>query len=209
MSGPAAVGWALVVVGLATPVGSSRAGLVLGLDGGVQVPVSDWTQHPYAIGIDQFAPGFYARLMTEGRLGGAVSLLVGAAYGQFDVKEWVSYAREQGVDIDASAEAAWLDLALSAGHRTSSIVTLKLTFGVTWFIPNGRETFGGATYEYSFLRSRLGMLGGLELDYRMGRSVGLALGATLRYVPNGVQYASGLTRNVIVVPVTIGLRFGL
>jgi len=85
--------------------------------------------------------------------------------------------------------------------------TLALILGLNYCFPSGRETFQSTIYNYDFMKIKFGYQIGIELDRYLGSNVAIAVSVSGLIIPNGIEYADGLSYTVMGVPVTAGIRY--
>jgi hypothetical protein len=170
-------------------------------------PVGDWAQHRFAPGVDQFGGGIAFAADFEWRLVRQLGLAVNGSYVRLSAGEWEDYAGAQGDAVDVSVQMATFGILVKpylwSGHGRA----LKVILGLNVFVPDGKETFEGLTYEYDFLQLKAGYILGLEWAYPVSGAADLALCASYMFAPNAVEYADGLSYTLGGAELTAGARF--
>ena len=207
-------GWKVFRVAIAVcvlaPAGigpASAADVSFGVTAGYFQPVGDWAQHRYAPGVDQFSGGIALGADFEWRVIPRLGLAVNGEYVHLSTGEWEDYAGAQGDAVDASFQMAHYGILLKPYLWSKHGRALKLALGVNVFVPDGKETFEGLTYEYDFLKTKLGYILGVEWAYPVGGTADLALCASYVFAPNAVEYADGLSYTLGGAELTAGARF--
>ncbi len=203
-----ALGCVLLVVLLSSSVASTHTRTSsVGIDAGLFLPQSNWKEHPYAPGVDQFKSGVALEFGLEVKLASWSGLAFNIGYLKLSTSDWEEFAASQGDDIKASAYITYLGPVFIPYLWSDKYNVLKLRFGLNLFISDGEETFSNSSYHYDFLAERIGLILGTEYDRFISERIALALKLSVVYVPSGVIYADGIKHNIIGLPVTIGVRF--
>ncbi len=178
----------------------------IGLDVGYFLPLGEWSNHPYAEGVQQFNGSFMIGAELEFKL---FSLPMGIFYhyAKLDVSEWEDFANSQGSPIAASANSSDFGLVFKIYVLKQKPSFLNLEIGGGYSSLQGRESFTEFSYNYTFLKPGVCMIVGLNYRYMVAEKVLLTVGTRLFYRPEGVEYANRKTFDVTVLPVSLGVRF--
>jgi hypothetical protein len=195
-----------VILTTLSPGAAAGADASFGIGAGYFFPFGDWTKHRFA-GVDQFGGGIAVDMDFEWRVVPRLGLAMNAGYVRLGVGEWEDYAAAQGDDVDASAQMLNFGILVKPYLWFNDRQSLKLDLGLGVFFPDGKETFDDITYDYDFLKTKLGVSIGLEFDHSFNRNVALQIKASCVLVPSGVEYADGLSYTITGAPITVGLRY--
>jgi hypothetical protein len=179
----------------------------IGLDAGYFLPYGEWNQHRYAQGIDQFGGGYYISGVFSYRFQPRLGALAYAFYSPIDVSDWEKYAQKQGDTITASAYATGMLLGMQIYllEQKPNLLSLDLNWG--WIYLSGKETFEEFSYHYDFLQSSLAVSLGIVYSVLLSENFAFALTARGFYVFKGINYSDGESFDVIMLPVTAGIRY--
>ena len=124
------------------------------------------------------------------------------------MSEWENFGRAGGDDVTASASVGHIGLLFKPYLKASRPDIIKLELGAGLVLANGEETFGRFSYEYDFLKSTVvGILLGIEYDRFLSKNIALAARISSMIVLSGIEYADGVDQSLIIMPLTIGMRF--
>ena len=180
----------------------------VGVHVGYFLPLGDWNKHRFAPNIDQFGGNIGFGGDLEIRLSDRWGLAITGGYSKLDVSEWEDFARAAGDDVTASASVGHIGLLLRPYLGTSRPDIIKIELGASLVFTKGKETFGRFSYEYDFLKSTVvGILLGIEYDRFLSENIALAARISSMIVPSGIEYADGVDQSLIIMPLTIGMRF--
>lgn len=177
-----------------------------GVGVGYFFPFGDWTRHRFA-GVDQFGGGVAVDMDFEWRVVPRLGLAASAGYVRMSVGEWEDYAVGQGDAVDASAQMLNIGILVKPYLWSNNRQSLKLDMGLGVVFSTGKETFDNITYDYDFLKTKLGVSTGLEFDHSFNRNVAFQIKASGVFVPSGVEYADGLSYAIRGAPLTVGVRY--
>lgn len=194
------------ILSVAGPASADKTEVSIGLGAGYFIPFGDWKAHRYA-DIDQFGGGIAVQGDFEIRFTRRFGMALAAGYINLDTSDWENYAASWGDDVDASAQIVYIGLQFKPHVWKDRRHTIALLLGVNYCIPSGRETFLGTIYDYDFMKSSFGYLIGVELGRNLNRNVAITVSVSGLFIPNGIEYADGLSYTVMGVPVTAGIRY--
>ncbi len=178
----------------------------VGLNLGYFAPLGDWKVHPYAPGVDLLKGGFTIGGELEGHLIG-INFAVFMNYTRFRLSDWVDYARSQGDYITASTSMVSTGLLAKFYFMRSRASFMDFDLGFAYCAFNGHESYDTYSYDYNFLRDRVGMIFGLGFWQTMSPSLALTLNVRTLLIFEGVRYPDGLQHDVYGMPLTAGLRY--
>lgn len=195
-----------VILLVAGPVSAGKTEVSIGLGAGYFFPFGDWKAHRYAE-IDQFGGSLAIQGDFEIRFTRRFGMALAVGYFNLDTSKWENYAALWGDDIDASAQIVYIGLQFKPHMWEDSRHTLALILGLNYCFPSGRETFQSTIYNYDFMKIKFGYQIGIELDRYLSSNVAITVSVSGLIIPNGIEYADGLSYTVMGVPVTAGIRY--
>jgi hypothetical protein len=191
------------------PAGPSVAGrpdFSIGLGAGYFLPLGDWKAHRYA-GLDQFTGHVCFQGDFEVRWSRPLAFAVDGGYIHLGTGEWEDYAALYGDAVDASASIFYVGLLWKPCVWEDRYNALSLLLGVNFSAPAGQETFEKDTYDYDFMKNKVGYQLGVEFARDISYSTALTVSVSGLFIPSGVEYADGLKYTIVGLPLTAGVRF--
>jgi hypothetical protein len=177
---------------------------------GYSLTLGDWNKHRFATDIDHFGGSIFYGGDLELKTSDKVGLALIGGYAKLDVSKWEDFAVARGDHVSASASVSYVGLVLRPYLKATKPAIIKLEFGPGLVFAKGHETFGRFSYDYDFIRSTsIGFLLGIEFNRFLNDNLALAAKITSMIVPSGIEYASGKNQTVIIMPVSVGMRFHL
>ncbi len=177
-----------------------------GIDIGYFLPVGVWQEHRYAEGVNQFQGDIKISAEIDQKIFGLRMGLI-CGYSRLNLSDWEDYAKYKGDIIDASASITEFELLLKYPALKLSTSWINVDLGVGYFLMKGHEVFDAYSYDYNFFASRVGIITGIEYKQLIFNDIALVVIVKGIFVIDGVQYADGLNRDVMGVPMTIGIRY--
>jgi hypothetical protein len=203
--------FALLAIMLALPKGASgQMGdypvFALGIEAGFFQPTGEWANHPYAAGIDWFGRGtiFRAEFEIKAR---RMGIAFNGGYTQLDLRAWEDYAKARGDMLDAGAAIAFGGAVLKFYLIDGKPNSFHLELGLNYLAPTGYERFAFRTYDYDFLKARLGFAAGLGYTHFLNAHTAITLRAGGLFAPSGIEYLDGEKHALSGLPLMLGLRF--
>ena len=182
----------------------------MGIHIGYGLTLGDWNKHRFAADVDQFGGSILFGGDLEIKTSDKVGLAISGGYAKLDVSKWEDFAMARGDHVSASASVSYVGLLLRPYLKSSKPDIIKLELGAGLVFAKGKETFGRFSYDYDFLQSTsVGILVGVEYDRFLSDNLALAARITSMIVPSGIEYVDGKNQTVIIMPVTVGMRFHL
>jgi hypothetical protein len=190
----------------AGPAAAGRPDFSIGLGAGYFLPFGDWKAHRYA-GVDQFTGNVTFQGDFEVRWSRLLGFAVNGGYAYLGTGEWEDYAALYGDAVDANASIFYIGALWKPCLWEDAYNELSLLMGINFSVPSGQETFGETTYDYDFMKDKMGYLFGIEYARDISRSTALMVSLPVLMIPSGVEYADGLKYMVTGLPLTAGVRF--
>ncbi len=179
----------------------------MGLRAGYSLPLGDWRKNRVAPSVTLFGAGLSLGGDIDVRLSDRLSLAFTGGYASLNGSAWEEYATARGSNVKVSAWIGHAGVLLKPYLKSNGRDLVSLAIGPVLFFGGGNETVGTAVYEYDFLGSvTFGGLGALEYDRMMWDNLALTVNVSALVVPSGLDYADGLSRSVVALPISVGLR---
>ena len=126
---------------------------------GYFLPLSEWTNHRYVEGVNQFQGGYTFTPGIEIKLG---SIGIGFVYewARMGTADWEDYARAQGDEINANSSIQLLGWYFRYYLFNIAGNLLHTEAGVAYLSMKGEENFNGFSYNYDFLSSGIAFMVG-------------------------------------------------
>jgi hypothetical protein len=178
-----------------------------GLDLGYLSPVGKWKEHLYAPGVDQFGGGMLYGAEFEFNLLD-VNWGVFINYTKLDMSDWENYpGNVSPVSASASMYIYGAVFKYYAVNQSPHYINLDIGLAFTDF--KGHESYSGYSYEYDFIktRSKINLLIGLAYKYKMNKNLAFQLGGRMVFIPSGIEYADGKDHDILVLPLSLGIRY--
>jgi hypothetical protein len=179
----------------------------LGIDAGYFHPFGNWAEHRFA-GVDLFGAGPTFRGELEFRLKRNLGFALNANYTKLNLGDWENYAASRGERVNAAAAITHFAGLLRWRLHNRAAEAFFIEGGASYVIPRGQESFGGGVYDFDFLKARFGLAAGIGYAHFLGKKTALVLRLSGVLVPAGIKYADGEKRDLIALPITVGVRFG-
>jgi hypothetical protein len=195
-----------VLLPAANPPASCAAEYSIGIGAGYFLPVGDWKEHRYA-GVDQFAGHVAFQGDFEIRWSRLLGFALNAGYDHLGTGEWSDYAASRGDAVDASAFIFHAGIVWRPHLWEDRCNALSLLVGFNYSAPTGQETFEEITYDYDFMKDKIGYQLGLEFEHDISESLALMVSVSGLIIPGGVEYADGVSYTITGLPMTAGVRF--
>jgi len=178
-----------------------------GLDVGYYLTPGEWNQHLYAPGVNQFAGSYYISGAFCYRFQPRLGALAYIFYAPMDVSEWEKFVQDQGDALNASAYATGILLGMQVYllEKKPNLLSLDLNWG--WIHLSGKETYESFSYNYDFLKSSIAVALGIGYNFLFTESVAFSLNVKGFYIFQGIRYSEGESHDVIMLPVTAGIRY--
>lgn len=205
-------GWLVFTVMVAAtfcgtaPAVAGRTEFSMGLGGGYFFPLGEWNEHPYA-GVDQFGGSLTAHMDFELRFTRHIGMAIDIRFSNLDTGAWEDFAASAGDNVDALANIVQFGLQFKPHPWEDRWHSLAIMLGMYYCVVYGQEEFDDTEYEYDFLKNRFGYQLGVELNRYINRNVAFTVSVSGTFIPNAVDYVSGVDHDVIGVPVTVGVRY--
>ncbi len=110
-----------------------------------------------------------------------------AGYIDLSTGAWEDYAASNGDIIDASAYIFYVGAQFKPHLWDDRLHTLALILGLNYCLCSGRETFQGTTYDYDFMKNKLGYLFGVEFDRDISPNTAFTISASVTVIPGGIR----------------------
>jgi hypothetical protein len=195
---------ALLSAAVSSPAEGARTSI--GFGAGYFFPFGDWKTHRYG-GFDQFGGGVTFQADTEIRFTQHLGMALNAGYINLGTGAWEDHAASGGDVLNASAYIFYAGVQFKPHLWEDRLHTFALLLGLNYCLSSGRETFQGTTYDYDFMKNKLGYLIGAEFARDISRNTALTISVSALIIPGGVEYADGLSYTITGVPLTAGLRY--
>jgi hypothetical protein len=184
----------LMIVGVGykkrEPVKFSVAGEI-----GYFLPVGDWTTHRFAPGVNQFEGGYTVWPELELRIND-IGISAFYSYTKLGAGDWEQFVGREGEDLFASGSLSQLGGAVRYYFVNTGRHFADLEGGLSYVFLNGSEKYRGYEYEYDFLQSGVGFLGGVGYQYAFNKRLSLVLPVRFLWKPEGIKYPEGKTYDV-------------
>jgi hypothetical protein len=198
------IGLCLFFLFIGINIGNSQDILgAFGIDFGYLIPVGKWKDHLYAPGVDQFGGGILYGAELEFNLL-EVNWSVFMNYSKLDMSDW-----EEAGNLTASASMYIYGALFKYYFAFHSPHYINLDMGLAFTDFKGQESYAGYNYEYNFIKtkSKIDFIIGLSYKYRMNKNLAFQLGGRMVFIPSGIEYADGKDHDILVLPLSLGIRY--
>lgn len=194
------------LLGAALPSAAGGAEYSIGIGAGYFLPLGDWKAHRYA-GVDQFTGHMAFQGDFEIRWSRLLGFAINMGYAHLGTGEWSDYAASMGDAVDATASIFFAGVMWRPHVWEDRYNALSLVIGFNYATPAGQETFEDITYDYDFMKAKVGYQLGVEFERDISRSMALMVSFSGLIIPSGIEYADGLKYTITGLPMTAGVRF--
>jgi hypothetical protein len=185
----------------------SPARTSLGLRAGYVWPLGMWNKSRVEPAVNLVSGSFGFDGDLEFAIAERWTLGVEGGYTSLNGSEWEEYASGKGDTIKLSGSFTHFAVLLRPHFNVTGSDIIRVEFGAAVLIANGQEELGGRIFEYDFLGSpSFGAQGGLEFMHLLNNSLALSFKVQGIFFPSAVEYLDGGTNDIILVPVTVGVR---
>ncbi len=187
---------------------SDSAFTSFGISGGISMPIGDWAKSRVAPSVNFFGMGMAFQADLELRIGRRWTLALAGGYTDLSGSDWEDYVASKGENVTVSAYSVHFAVLLRPHILLTRPNILRIELGPALLLASGGETYQGRAYTYDFLKeSAFGVRAGLEYTRLLTDDIGVTAQAGVIVFPSGIEYVDGMTRTILSLPVTIGIRF--
>ena len=172
---------------------------------GYFLPLGDWYKHRYAVGVDQFQGSYVLSPEVEIKFGD-IGISVLYSYADLKTTQWEDFVNRQGENLYASGSISQLGGMLQYYFVDTPQNSAYIEGGLCYVYLDGKEQYRGFDYEYDFLQSGLGYVGGAGYQLGFNRRLSLLLAARFLWEPEAVKYPEGKTYDLFGIYFLPGLK---
>jgi hypothetical protein len=196
----------LIVLSICTS--GQEIGGAFGIDLGSLVTMGDWN----SLRLNDEIKMFNSNVCYGGELEFKVwDLPIGIFfnYAKLSTSEYEDYVQEQGEYISASASMMNFGLLLKYYAIKSPKHFFNVDLGLGYIGFSGSENSELFSYDYDFISkdANFTIVIGLGYKFKLEENIALSLSAREIINPGGIKYADGKGYDVLVLPVSLGIRY--
>ena len=178
------------------------------IQAGPSMPLGHWTASRMNSSIDVFGTGVYISAELDLAISNRWTIAVTGGYTLYDGGAWEDYVAGQGDAITASMYSFEIAVLARPSLLLSHWDMLRFEFGPAGLFARGSEHYEGRNYNYDYLKTfAIGVQGGIEYTRMLNDYIGISVHTAIVAFPSGIQFIDGETRDIISLPITLGLRF--
>ncbi len=185
----------------------SPARTSLGLRAGYVWPLGMWNKSRVDPAVNLIGGSFGFEGDLEFAIADRWTLGIEGGHLSLNGSEWEEYVAGKGERITLSGSFTHFAVLLRPHFNVTGSDIIRVEFGAAVLIASGQEELSGRIFEYDFLGSpSFGAQGGLEYIRLLNNSLALSFKVKGMFFPSAVDYMDGGTNDIIMVPVTVGVR---
>jgi hypothetical protein len=180
----------------------------IGLRVGYCWPLGGWRMSPVASSVELISGSFAFEGDLDFRIGNRWTLGVEGGYSALNGSAWEEYASGKGDRVSISGSFVHFALLLRPHIKVRRPDIIRMEIGPALLLSHGEEIFEGRTYPYDFLNGvSFGVQGGIEYIRVLNESLAATVKVSGMFFPSAVQRVGGASDSIVLLPVTVGIRF--